>query len=75
LPVLGRTAVPADPHEALGIDVDAVLTLGPFIAVALAAPGAQEIAVTVEHQDRRRGAGEIRLIQQSRPLQEVDVAL
>ena len=46
--------VAADPDEAFLVDLDAVLAPDPFIAVAGAAPGAQQIAVGVEFQHRRR---------------------
>src|SRR5207302_885831 len=36
---IGGARISADPDEALVVDMDAVLTLGPFVAVAVAAPG------------------------------------
>ena len=72
---IGRTIDAADPHETLGIDVDAVLALRPLVARCVAAPGAQEIAIGIEHQDRRRGLREIRVLQGPRPMNDVDVAL
>ena len=55
--------------------MDPVLALRPLIASAVAAPGAQEIAVAVKHQDRRGSTDEVTLLQRARPVEEVDVAL
>src|ERR1035438_1480814 len=46
--------IAADPDETPLVDLDAVLAPDPLIALAGAAPGAQQIAVGVEFQDRRR---------------------
>src|SRR5438067_2633411 len=46
LVVLGIVA--ADPDVALPIDIDAVLVLGPLVALTRPAPGAQQIALAVE---------------------------
>ena len=51
--VAGR--VPADPDVTLVVDVDAVLALGPLVAVAGTAPRPQDVALGVELDDRRRG--------------------
>ena len=71
----GRAVVAADPDEALVVDVDAVLALGPFEAVARAAPGLDEIAGGVEHHDRRRGLGGILGLQRARTVQHIDIVL
>ena len=46
--------VAADPDKAALVDLDAVLAADPFVAVTGSAPGAQQIAVGVEFQDRWR---------------------
>ncbi len=48
-------AVPADPHEALVVDEDAVFGAGPLVAVARAAPALDVVAGGVELHHRRSG--------------------
>ena len=71
----GRALVAADPGEALVVDVDAVLALGPLVAVARAAPGLDEIPGGIEHHDRRRSLGGVLGLQRARTVQHVDVVL
>ena len=61
--------IAADPDEALLVDLDAVLAADPFIAFAGAAPGAQQIAVGVEleHRRRRHAAFRARRVSAPRP--------
>ena len=46
--------IAAEPDKTALVDLDAVLAPDPFIAFAGTAPGAQQIAVDVEFQHRRR---------------------
>ena len=48
------TAVAADPDVPLVVDRDAVVRLGPLVALAGAAPGVQQVAGLIELEDRRR---------------------
>ena len=48
-------AVAGEPDEIVAVDVDAVLALGPLVALAGAAPALQQVAGLVEHQHRRSG--------------------
>ena len=66
---VGGTVVAGDPHEALVVDMNAVLAFGPFIAAARSAPGLDEIARGVEHHHRRRGHGGFLGLERSRPVQ------
>ena len=76
--------VAGEPDEIVVVDVDAVLALGPVVALAGAAPVADQVAGLVEHQHRRRGraalglrrillGGEIALVERARPLHHPDV--
>ena len=47
-------AVAADPDVALVVDEDAVVRVGPFVALARSAPVPQQVARLVELEDRRR---------------------
>ena len=49
-------AVAADPDVALVVDMDAVVGFRPLVALARPAPGAHQVAVRIELQDRRRRA-------------------
>ena len=51
-------AVAADPHVAFVVDGDAVVRIGPVVALARAAPVADQIAglIELEHRRRRRAA-------------------
>src|SRR5579864_509610 len=51
---VGGAIISTDPYEPLGVDMDAVLALRPFIALAIPAPGLDVIAGAIEHDDRRR---------------------
>ena len=44
----------AHPHEAVVVDVDAVLLVEPRVALAGPAPGSQHLALGVQLQHRRR---------------------
>jgi hypothetical protein len=46
--------IAADPDKAALVNLDAVLAPHPFVALARAAPGAQQIAVDIKLQHRRR---------------------
>ena len=48
-------AVPANPHIALVVDRNAVIRLGPVVALRPPAPVSDEAAILVELQDRGRG--------------------
>src|SRR5205814_6839185 len=57
LPAPGRrraAAVAADPHVAAVVDRDAVVRVGPVVALSRPAPVADEIAGGVELENRRR---------------------
>src|SRR5262249_44611964 len=47
-------SVAADPHVALVVDGDAMVRLGPVVALSLAAPVADQVALAVELEHRRR---------------------
>src|SRR5712692_5642268 len=46
-------AVAAEPHVALVVDVDAVRPFRPLVARSRAAPGPDQVACLIEHEDRR----------------------
>src|SRR6266446_30670 len=75
LEVVAGAIVAAEPHEALIVDIDAMLALGPFIALALAAPSLDEIAVNVEHHHGRRRLLEVLALERARPVDEPDIDL
>lgn len=50
-----RFAVTADPDEAFGVDIDAVLTGDPVVALPRPAPDLHDVALRVELNHRRRG--------------------
>src|SRR5262249_60716200 len=66
----GRTIVPAHPHEALVVDMDAVLALGPVIPAARPAPSLDEVAGGIEHHDRRCRLPGVFGLERSRTVQE-----
>ncbi len=45
----------AEPYEPLMVDVEPVLALGPFIALARPTAGSEEVAFAIEAQYLRRG--------------------
>jgi hypothetical protein len=57
----------------LVIDVDAVLSLGPFETASRSAPRAQKIARGVEHE--YRGCCGLTGFERARPVQDVDIVL
>ena len=71
----GRTIVSADPHEALVVDMDAVLALGPVVSAPGAAPGPHEVARRIEHDNRGRGLSGIFWLERARAVQEPDIVL
>jgi hypothetical protein len=75
LEVVAGTIIAAEPHEALVVDINAVLALRPFIALALAAPGLDEVAVDVEHHHGRRRLLEVLALEGARAVDEPDIAL
>jgi len=64
LRVLG--AVTADPHVALVVDVDAVIGLGPLVALSRATPGFDEISGRIEREHRRRSAATLAYLELER---------
>jgi hypothetical protein len=68
-------AVPAQPHEALVVDMNAVLAFGPLEAAAGAAPGLDVVAGRVEDHDGRRRHGGLLGLEGARPMQEPDIVL
>src|SRR6516225_10975821 len=71
----GRTIVSADPHEALMVDIDAMLALGPVISAPRAAPGLHEVASRIEHDDRGRSLSGVFGLERARTVQEPDIVL
>jgi hypothetical protein len=69
------TVVSADPYEALVVEMDAVLAFGPFVTIARAAPGLDEVARRVEDHYRRRGQGGCVRLESPRAVQEPDMIL
>src|SRR5262249_51892657 len=65
-----RTIVSSDPHEALMVDMDAVLALGPVISAARATPSLDEVARRIEYHDRRRSLGGVFGLECPRTVQE-----
>jgi hypothetical protein len=79
-------AIAADPDEAFGIDIDAVLVFEPVVALAWPTPGLEQIAVRIElHHWRGRHAafgawrgkrrGLLVVGQRTRPLDDPDIVL
>jgi hypothetical protein len=62
-----RTPVAADPDVALVVDEDSVVRLGPVVAFAGTAPGADEVACFIELENRRRRLAALRLDHTSPP--------
>src|SRR6185295_10271475 len=52
---IGRAVVASNPDAAFRVDVNAMLSLGPLVAGAGAAPRLYEVAGAVEHDHRRSG--------------------
>ncbi|TMG76439.1 MAG: alpha/beta hydrolase, partial [Betaproteobacteria bacterium] len=67
--------VAAQPDVALVVDMDAVLSFGPFVAARRSAPRLDEVARSIEHDDRRRGHRCLIGRQRARTVQHPDVAL
>src|SRR5207253_9653343 len=70
-----RARVSAEPYEALRIDVDAVLALRPFIAIARPAPRLDVIACGIEHDHRWSSHGFLLWFECSRPVQDPNIVL
>src|SRR5207245_11798008 len=70
-----RAIVSAQPHEALVVDMDAVLPFDPFITIARATPGLDEIARRIEHDDRRRSHLGLIGFERPRTVQDPGIAL
>src|SRR5262249_30398946 len=71
----GRTIVPAHPHEALVVDMDAVLALGPVISAARPAPSLDEVAGGIEHDNRGRRLPGVFGLERARTVQQPDIVL
>src|SRR5262249_23563978 len=63
------------PHEALMVDMDAVLALGPVISAARPAPSLDEVAGSIEHDDRGRSLPGVFGLERARTVQEPDIVL
>ena len=72
---VGRGALPPIHTLPLVVHVHAVLAVGPVEARRRAAPGAQELAIGVELEQRRRRLRPLRLGHGPRPVQHPDVVL
>src|SRR5262249_3290498 len=70
----GRTIVSADPHEALVVDMNTVLALGPVVSVPGAAPSLHEVARRIEHDNRGRSLSGIFWLERTRAVQKPDAA-
>ncbi len=66
-------AVAADPYESLPIDPDAVLALGPVVAVARAAPALDQCSVAIELEHWGRGTVPLFLGDGAWPVQHPDM--
>src|SRR4030095_12448976 len=66
--------VSAQPHEALVVDVDAVLSFDPFITAARPTPGLDEIASRIEHDDRRRSHRGLIGLERPRTVQDPSIS-
>src|SRR4029077_20617689 len=70
-----RTIVPAQPHKALVVDMDAVLALGPVISAARPAPSLDEVAGGIKHDDRGRRLPGVFRLERARTVQEPNIVL
>ena len=67
--------ISAEPHEALVVDVNPVLSFGPFVSIAGAAPGFDVIPCCVENDYGRRSHFRLLRLERPRTVQQPDVVL
>ena len=72
---IGRAVIATQPHESLGVYVDAVLPLWPLIANSRAAPRLDEVTRLAEHHDRGCRHGRLLGRERARTMKQPDVVL